>query len=349
MALRGFGAALTDRLTPASEPTAFAVGEEQFNRRLHHEHALLASAPELWRVGLHLRDELEAQLGSLARRIDPSRPWRDLVEHLREQAPVDAPTLAAQYRAEVARARAFCDTEAWVTVPEAPLEVAETPTWLRPLAPASWYRAAPPSLPDQAARLFLTEPAAGVGEAARARLLREHVVHVVPWHAVHDGIPGHHARAAAARELSLVRRYLRSPLTFDGWAAYAEHEMAEAGFGPSLESRLFHLVRRLTDAVLVDLDIGLHTRGLAASEAVEELVRRVPVERRHAEAEVLRLCQGPTYGLCAAIGHRELVALRDAWRARAGGRYVAREFHDAVLSYGALPPSLIRWGMGLEG
>lgn len=349
VALKGFGTGLTDRLTPAAEPTAFAVGEEQFNRRLHHEHALLAGAPELWRVGLHLRDELEAELGNLARRIDPSRPWRDLVEHLREQAPVDAPAVAAAYRAEVARARDFCAQHALVTLPGAPLEVVETPAWLRPLAPSSWYRAAPPSLPGQPARLFITEPAAGVGDAARARMLREHVVHAVPWHAAHDGIPGHHVRASALGEASLVRRHLRSPLTADGWAAYAEHEMAELGFAAGLEARLFHLVRRLEAAVLVDLDIGLHTRGMTAGEAVEELVRRVPIERRHAEAEVLRLCQAPTYGLCAAIGHRELLQVRELYRSRVGGSYAPRAFHDELLRHGALPPTLIRWGMGLEG
>jgi hypothetical protein len=48
--------------------------------------ALLASAPELWRYGLHLRDEIEAHLDQMARRLDPSRNWRDLVQRLREES-----------------------------------------------------------------------------------------------------------------------------------------------------------------------------------------------------------------------------------------------------------------------
>jgi uncharacterized protein (DUF885 family) len=88
---------------------------------------------------------------------------------------------------------------------------------------------------------------------------------------------------------------------------------------------------------------------MTAEEAVEELVRRVPIERRHAEAEVLWLCQSPTYGLGDAVGRRELLALRASAAERDGDAFSLRGFHDAVLGYGALPVSLIRCGMGLDG
>ena len=92
--------------------------------------------------------------------------------------------------------------------------------------------------------------------------------------------------------------------------------------------QLFRLVRMLRYAVGIDLDIGLHTRGMKAEEAVEELVRRVPIERRHAEAEVVRLCQEPSYGLCDAVGRRELLALREACESRDRGGFTLRGFHD---------------------
>src|SRR5919108_353420 len=61
-ALTTFGKALRDQIEPSEDPLAFAVGEEQFSRRLHFEHALRAGAPELWRYGQHLQEEVEAQL-----------------------------------------------------------------------------------------------------------------------------------------------------------------------------------------------------------------------------------------------------------------------------------------------
>ena len=51
------------RSSPPADPHAFAMGEDQFGRRLHHEHALIAGAPELWRYGLHLQEETEAAAG----------------------------------------------------------------------------------------------------------------------------------------------------------------------------------------------------------------------------------------------------------------------------------------------
>jgi hypothetical protein len=348
-ALKVFGAALTGRLTPSADPTAFAAGEAQFNRRLHHEHALLASAPELWRYGLHLRDEVEAELEQVARRIDRSRHWRDLVERLRDELAPEEGALLGLYAAEVERARGFLADGALVAPTDAPLEVAATPTYLRALVPIAKYHASPVAESGQPGRLLVSEPPRGLGDAARQRLLRDHVTLGMPSLVAHEVFPGRHQQVARARELSLVRQFVGTPLTAAGWALYAEDVMADAGYLHGLEERLFQLVRRLWFAVRVDLDIGLHTRGMAAEEAVEELVRRVPIERRHAEAEVLWLCQSPTYGLGDAVGRRELLALRESAAERDGDAFSLRGFHDAVLGYGALPVSLIRWGMGLDG
>jgi hypothetical protein len=347
-ALKVFGAALTGRLTPSADPTAFAVGEEQFNRHLHHEHALLASAPELWRYGLHLRDEVEAELAQLARRIDPSRHWRDLVERLRAETAPEEGALVGLYAAEAERARAFLSDGALVSPTAAPLEVEATPAYLRATVPVVGYQASPAFAADRPARLLVTEPVHGLGDAARHRVLHDHSTLGLPALVGHETFPGRHQQATRARELSVVRQHVATPLTAAGWALYAEEAMAEAGFLPGLEERLFHLVRRLSFAVRVDLDIGLHTRGMTAEEAVEELVRRLPMERRHAETEVLWLCQAPTYGLCDAVGRRELLALRESYMAERTACSM-RDFHDELLGYGALPVSLIRWGMGLDG
>jgi uncharacterized protein (DUF885 family) len=95
------------------------------------------------------------------------------------------------------------------------------------------------------------------------------------------------------------------------------------------------------------VDTALHTRGMTAQEAVVYMTERLPIERANAEAEVRRYCAHPTYQLCYAVGRRELLRLRDDWRRRAGSDFTPRRFHDALLAYGGLPPTLIRWGMGL--
>ena len=76
------------------------------------------------------------------------------------------------------------------------------------------------------------------------------------------------------------------------------------------------------------------------------MVEHLPIERRSAEAEVRRYCAWPTYQLCYAVGRRELLRLREAYRRGRGRRLrAAGRFHDALLGYGGMPVSLARWGM----
>ncbi len=132
-ALVAFGAWLRDEIEPATDPHAFAIGEEQFTRRLHHEHALMAGPPELWRYGLHLQEEVTEEIVALARRLDP-RPWRAVVDELRNEAP-PADQLLAAYRHEIDRANNWVLEHDLATLPEAPVEVVLlrrfSPPWCR--------------------------------------------------------------------------------------------------------------------------------------------------------------------------------------------------------------------------
>lgn len=304
--LKSFGLALNQRITPSSDPLAFAAGEEEFERRLRFEHALLAGAPELYRYGLHLREDLEAELASVASRIDSSRGWREVAEALLHDA-FDASALAAAYDDEMGRAVAFIEERSLVTLPDVPGQLR--------LTGDPW-------------------------ETAR---------HRVPVVVAYEVWPGRHVHAVRARELaSEVRSHLASALTMNGWALYAQDLMAEEGYYDSLETRLLHLAGMLRHAVQVDIDIGLHTRGMTPHQAIDELVTRVPVDRRQAELDVRRFCEAPASALTGAVGRRALRDLREAARSQRGARFSLRGFHDEVLSYGGLPVSLIRWGMGVD-
>ncbi len=345
-ALVAFGAALRDEIEPASDPHAFAIGEEQFSRRLHHEHALMGGAPELWRYGLHLQEEVTEEIVALVRQLD-SRPWRVVVDELRNDAP-PADRLLTAYRDEIDRANNWVLEHNLVTLPEAPLEVVPTPAFLASLVPFAAYEPPPVYLADQTGRFYVTAPDPALPPEAFAQQRRGHCTHAVPSMVAHEAYPGHHLQLAMAQELdSEVRRHIWSPVMVEGWALYSEQLMGESGFYVSDQARLFQLVNLLWRAVRVVLDVGLHTRGMSPAEAVDYMVEHLPIERPSAEAEVRRYCAWPTYQLCYAVGRRELLRLRDAYREREGRGFQARRFHDEVMGYGGLPVSLASWGMGL--
>jgi uncharacterized protein (DUF885 family) len=171
----------------------------------------------------------------------------------------------------------------------------------------------------------------------------------VPATALHEGYPGHHLQLLAAyAQPRTVRKLLWSPLTVEGWALYCEEMMGEEGYYTSLEERLFQKTALLLRACRVVVDIGLHTRGWTVEQAVAFLQDRVHHDRAMLEAEVLRYCAEPVYQLCYAVGRRELLALRDAYRVAHGSGFQLRSFHDDVLRFGGLPVALTRWGLGLD-
>jgi len=110
---------------------------------------------------------------------------------------------------------------------------------------------------------------------------------------------------------------------------------------------LFQRLHLLWRAVRVVLDVRLQTAGMTVDQAVRFLMEKLDLARDSAEAEVRRYCGNPATPLCYAVGRRELLRLREDWRARAGSAYALRRFHDEVLAYGGLPVALMRWGMGL--
>ncbi len=326
----------------------FAIGEDAFNFRLHHEHALRATAPELWRYGQRLADEVEAELERLAREIAPGTSWPDLVDRLRQDHPTAAELVRA-YAGEMERARAFVIQHDLAPVPEGRLAVIETPPFLKPLIPFAAYQAPGAFAEDRTGWFYVTPPDGRLPPDEHERMLRDHCVHELASTALHEGYPGHHLQFLVAQQQErTVRRLLGTPLTIEGWALYCEEMMAEQGFYRGVEERFFQRVHLLWRALRIVLDVGLHTRDMTFAEAVDLLVNRVHFDRRHAELEVRRYCAYPAYQLCYAVGRRELRALREAYQRAQGAAFSLRRFHEQALQYGGLPVSLIRWGMGLD-
>ncbi len=346
-ALTGFRGHLAGLLREGSDGHPAAVGEVTLNFRLQCQHAVPATAPELLRYGVRLVQDVERELTMLTERLAPGRAWPDVMDALRDAHP-DPDDLVRAYEAEMARARAFVRERDLVAVPEGALEVDATPGYLRPVIPLAAYLPPGPLSADRTGRFFVSLPAGN--PANRAAVLRDHCTHEIPTTALHEGYPGHHLHFLALQaQPRIVRRFLTTPLTVEGWALYCEEMMGAEGFYRSVEERFFQQVALLWRALRVVLDVGLHTGTLDIADAMRLVQDRMHFSRDHALAEVRRTAAEPAYQLAYAVGRRELFALREAYRARMGEAYTPRGFHDAVLAFGALPVSLIRWGLELDG
>lgn len=344
-ALRGFGRALESMRSDANG--GFAVGEDGFRRRLELQHALSDSPQDLSRYGTELVEHVTREIETIARTIDGAASWPDVVDRLREDHP-PANALVDAYTDAMTRARDFVAEHDIAPLPDGTLEVVPTPAYLHPIIPFAAYQ--PPGLfsSDRQGLFYVSVPPEDLDPRAKAQWLSDHCHHDLPTTALHEGYPGHHLQFLAAQGCERpVRRLLPTPLTYEGWALYCESMMGEAGFYRTPEERLFQALALLWRAVRVVLDVGLHTEGMTVARAVELLCTVVRIDRRSAEAEVRRYCGEPTYPMSYAVGRRELLALREALVGVDPGPAERRAFHDAILARGGLPPSLMRWGLGL--
>jgi len=306
------------------------------------------TAPELWRYGHRLKEEIEADLAARARRLDPKHSWRELIARLREDHP-SAGELVPFYAKAMDRARRFVETRKVAPLPNGALEVVATPEFLRPLVPFAAYEAPGTFSPDRSGWFYVTPPDPTLPAPQQERLLRDHCCRwEVAAVTLHEGYPGHHLQIIHAQDHpSSIRKLILSTLTLEGWALYCEEMMGEEGFYEGDEERFFQRVHLLWRALRVLIDVGLHTRGMTFEQAVDMLVSTFGVDRGNAEAEVRRYCAAPAYQICYAVGRRELLSLREDFKRSKGRAYSLNGFHEAILSYGALPISLIRWGLGL--
>ncbi len=326
----------------------FALGEDDFNFHLHYEHSLRDTAPELWRYGLHLKEELEADLGARAARLDRGKGWQDVADRLRADHP-PASGLVDAYADEMARARDFVASRGLAPIPDAPLDVVPTPAFMRPVIPFAAYDPPGAYSRDRTGWFYVTLPDPALPPSTQERILRDHCRYEVGVTALHEGYPGHHLQLVHAQQQpSDTRKIVWTPLTVEGWALYCEDMMGEEGFYRSEEEQFFQRVHLLWRAARILLDVGLHTRGMTFEQAVEYMTTHLRVDRANAEAEVRRYCAEPAYPLCYAVGRREILELRKDFRAAQGKAFTLRRFHDALLRYGGLPVTLIRWGLGLN-
>ncbi|MBI3961855.1 MAG: DUF885 domain-containing protein [Deinococcus sp.] len=328
----------------------FAIGRGPFDALLAQNHLLPYNAAELEAIGVQVRDATLAELEQVAQEIDHYRSWVEQVDQLKAHHP-PAEELVEAYQQEMLRAKEFVRERGLATIPNGEeLEVIPTPPYERATTPYAAYLPAAPFEKQQKGLFYVTPVNQALEPPEREEQLRGHSRYAIPITALHEGYPGHHLQFSLANRVrSKARQTGDSPVFAEGWALYCEEMMYEEGFYTDPRQRLMQLKDLLWRACRVIIDTGLHTRGLSFEAAVDMLMNMAHLERPNALAEVRRYCQTPTQPMSYVIGKREILGLRDDYRQKLGRRFSLRAFHDRLLSFGTIPPSLVRWGMGLDG
>ena len=162
--------------------------------------------------------------------------------------------------------------------------------------------------------------------------------------AYHEGLPGHHMQLTIAQELEGIPKF-RSLGSFtayiEGWGLYCELLPKEIGCYQDPYSDFGRLAMELWRACRLVVDTGIHSRRWTREKAIDYYRTNTPGSERNCVSMVDRHIVMPSQATAYKIGMNKILELRAKARQALGERFDIREFHDVVLTHGAVPLNVL--------
>ncbi|MBT3389422.1 MAG: DUF885 domain-containing protein [Chloroflexi bacterium] len=167
----------------------------------------------------------------------------------------------------------------------------------------------------------------------------------MPTLAYHEAVPGHHTQVALALELDLpsFRRGSHFTAYVEGWALYAERLMWELGvYEDDPYGDLGRLQYEAFRAARLVVDTGIHAKQWTFDKAAAFMTENTGLDAGMVNFEISRYIAWPGQALAYKIGMSEILKLRQMTEEQLGQQYDLKDFHNLVLSNGAVPLDILQ-------
>lgn len=342
-ALEGFIGFLKNDL-PQRPVGTYAIGQASYDRMLEEEFLLPYDHQSLWDFGWQQFNRTVEELTALAKQIDPSKSWQELAQEIKQEYPhPDSMIEAHQYWVD--KAAEHIRQQDLIAIPWAEkVTVVPRAEYLRK---TSYYGNFSLARGKNADSVFASEwqinPYENQWEDQRKQeYLTEHDWGVIIVTAPHETYAGHHIQGLYQMHLpSKLRRENGLSLFSEGWGLYNEQLMQETGFFPGERIHLRQLQLRLWRNARVIYDVGMHTGKMSYEEAIALMTGQVGFLPWAAQLEVDAACASPGYFIGYFMGMTEILKLREAYKQKHGDQFKLKDFHEALLKIGNMPPALM--------
>jgi len=190
------------------------------------------------------------------------------------------------------------------------------------------------------------------------RNLRDNPTYELESLAHHEGIPGHHMQIAIAQELNGIPKFRKFAFAYtayvEGWGLYSELTPKEIGFYQDPYSDFGRLSLELWRAGRLVVDTGLHAKRWTREQAIDYLVKNTPNTESDCVDSINRYIVMPSQATAYKIGMLKILELREKAKRELGGKFDIRQFHEVVLTNGAVPLNVLeelvdRWIKSKKG
>ena len=352
-ALKSYGAWMKTDLLPRSNGE-FRFGAETFSKKLQYDEMVDLPLDRLLEIGLADLHKNQAEFARVAKDVDPAKTPQEVLAELATVHPAPDKLLQA-FQDQFASLIAFLNAKEIITIPskvEPTLE--ETPPFMRATTFASMDPPGPFETHTTTAFFNVTLPE----KSWTAEHIAEHMaafnIGTITSTAVHETYPGHYEQFLWMPQFSSkIRKLIGANTNIEGWAHYTEQMMLDEGYLPpgveagSREAKLIRL-GQLQDALLRDArfvaGIKLHTGQMTFDQAVDFFATEGFQSRSVGLVETKRGTSDATY-LYYTLGKLEILKLRADVRAKQGGAFRLKSFHDDLMRQGFAPIKVVRKAM----
>lgn len=157
---------------------------------------------------------------------------------------------------------------------------------------------------------------------------------------LHEAIPGHHYQISLQLEnksLPVFRRYSMSTAFVEGWGLYAESLGDLLGCYTDPYQKLGAYGTEIHRAIRLVTDVALHTGKMTREEAIKYMMDHEAIAEATATLEIERYMAAPGQALSYKTGELKIKELRDRYKKQLGDHFSLKDFHDAILTGGAMP------------
>jgi len=316
----------------------FPKGEEFYDNALKRVTTTNLSADEIHKIGLSEVARIHGEMEKIMEEVGFEGTLQDFFEFMKNDQQFYYENTEEGKAAYLKEAKNLINTmkgklpQLFNTKPEADIEVKAVEPFREKSAGKAFYQ--PPAIDG-------SRPGTYYANLYDMAAMPKYEMEALAYH---EGIPGHHMQIAIAQELDSIpefRKFSFFTAYVEGWGLYSEYIPKEIGFYEDPYSDFGRLAMELWRSCRLVVDTGIHSKKWTRQESIDYYEKNTPAAESAVVKMVERHIVMPGQATAYKIGMKKILDLREKAKEQLEDKFDIKEFHDVVLTNGALPLTVL--------